>query len=78
MNRDRSELLTRIGPDTGAGKTLRRYWMPAALSDELDSSRPLVPVNLMGENLVLFRSENGGLGLIEPPMPPPWRRFNLW
>ena len=69
MNRDRSELLTRIGPDTGAGKTLRRYWMPAALSDELDSSRPLVPVNLMGENLVLFRGENGGLGLIDRQCP---------
>ena len=63
MKKDRSELLTQTGPDTGAGKTLRQYWMPAALSDELDNDRPLVAIRLMGEDLILFRSKNGELGL---------------
>jgi phthalate 4,5-dioxygenase oxygenase subunit len=69
MKRDRSELLTQTGSGTGAGKTLRQYWMPAALSDELNSNRPLVPIRLMGEDLVLFRNENGELGLIDRQCP---------
>jgi phthalate 4,5-dioxygenase oxygenase subunit len=69
MKIDRSELLTQTGSDTGAGKALRQYWMPAALTDELNSNRPLVPIKLMGENLVLFRNENGELGLIDRHCP---------
>jgi len=69
MKRDRSELLTQTGSGTGAGKTLRQYWMPAALSDELNNNRPLVPIRLMGEDLVLFRNENDQLGLIDRQCP---------
>ena len=60
--------LTQVGPGTAAGDVLRRYWQPAALSEELDPAlagdRPLTPVTLMGERLVLFRDEVGRLGLI--------------
>ena len=56
--------ITRIGPGAPAGEVLRRYWQPAALSDELVGSRPVVPVTLLGERLVLFRDEEGELGLI--------------
>ena len=69
MKQDRNELLTQTGKGTGAGRALRQYWMPAALSDELDGERPLVPVKLMGEDLVLFRSDKGELGLIERQCP---------
>ena len=65
MTQERNELVTRTGPGTPAGAVLRQYWMPAALSDELDGNRPLVPVTLMGEDLVLFRDERGQLGLID-------------
>lgn len=56
--------LTLTGPDQPAGKLLRLYWMPAALSEELIGKRPVVPVTLMGEKLVLFRDQSGALGLI--------------
>ncbi len=69
MQQDKNELLTQTGKGTAAGKTLRQYWMPAALSDELDSDRPLIPVRLMGEDLVLFRSDTGELGLIDRQCP---------
>ena len=59
-----NELMTRIGPGTAAGAVLRSYWQPVALSDELDDPRPLRPVNILGENLVLFRDPKKGLGLI--------------
>ncbi len=64
MSQERNDELTRIGPDTPAGKVLRRYWQPAALVDELMSERPVVPVRLLGEDLVLFRDNSGELGLI--------------
>ena len=56
--------LTRTGRGTDAGNVLRHYWQPAALADELMSNRPVVPVRLLGEDLVLFRNEDGDLGLI--------------
>ena len=64
MSQEQNDLLTRVGPGTGAGSVLRLYWQPAALSEELVSSRPVVPVTLLGERLVLFRDNEGELGLI--------------
>ena len=59
-----NKMMTRIGPGTAAGAVLRSYWQPVALSDELDGARPVRPVNILGENLVLFRDPKKGLGLI--------------
>ena len=59
-----NELMTRIGPGTPAGNLLRRYWHPVALVDELAGPRPVRPVTVFGETLVLFRDEHGKLGLI--------------
>ena len=64
MSRELNDRLTRTGKGEPAGEVLRRYWQPAALSDELKGERPVVPVTLMGERLVLFRDNEGGLGLI--------------
>jgi hypothetical protein len=50
-----NELMTLSSPGSAAGSLLRQYWQPAALVEELDTSRPLVPVKLLGEELVLFR-----------------------
>lgn len=53
--------ITRIGPGTPAGAVLRRYWQPAALTDEVKgNNHPLLPVNLLGERLVLMRDEASG------------------
>jgi len=64
MSQEKNDLITRIGPGTGAGAVLRRYWQPAALAEELVGARPVVPVRLLGEDLVLFRDNQGELGLI--------------
>lgn len=64
-----NELMTRVGPATGAGKLLRQYWQPAALSEELDPTRPVIPVRLLGEDLVLFRDSTGRLGLMDRHCP---------
>lgn len=69
MSQEQNDLITRIGPGTGAGKVLRRYWQPAALSEELVGARPVVAVRLLGEDLVLFRDNDGELGLIQRNCP---------
>jgi len=43
---------------------LRQYWQPAALTEELRGPRPVVPVTLLGERLVLFVDDDGRLGLL--------------
>jgi len=57
-----NDMITRIGPGTEAGAVLRHYWQPAALIDEVANGAP-VPVNLMGERLVLIRNADGALSL---------------
>lgn len=64
LSREENEALTRVGPEDPAGAVLRHYWQPAALTAELDSPRPVVPVTLLGERLVLFRNDDGELGLV--------------
>ena len=63
ISQELNDQITRIGPETQAGAVLRRYWQPAALSDEVQGDVP-VPVNLMGERLALIR-ENGGRSVID-------------
>jgi len=64
LSREDNELVTRTGPGTPAGALLRRFWQPAALVEELSPRRPVKAVRLLGEDLVLFRDEQGRLGLI--------------
>jgi len=58
------QLLTQTGPGTPCGELMRRYWLPAALSEELPASAAPLPVRLLGEDLVLFRDEKGRPGLM--------------
>jgi len=64
LSAEKNDLITRTGPQAPAGALLRRYWQPAALVEELQGDRPLVHVRLLGEDLVLFRGEGGGYGLL--------------
>ncbi|HLH24775.1 MAG TPA: Rieske 2Fe-2S domain-containing protein [Chloroflexota bacterium] len=64
LTREQNDLLTRTGPGTPGGDLMRRYWQPAALSEELPPGSPPQPVRLLGEDLVLFRDEAGRPGLL--------------
>jgi phenylpropionate dioxygenase-like ring-hydroxylating dioxygenase large terminal subunit len=52
-------------PEAPAGKLMRLYWQPVALTEELAGSRPVKPVRVMGQDLVLFRDAEGRLGLLD-------------
>jgi phenylpropionate dioxygenase-like ring-hydroxylating dioxygenase large terminal subunit len=69
LSAEQNDLMTRTGPGTPAGALMRRYWQPAALVDELSGNRPIKPVRLLGENLVLFRDDGGRYGLLERACP---------
>jgi nitrite reductase/ring-hydroxylating ferredoxin subunit len=69
ISAERNDLMTRVGPDTPAGRLLRRYWQPVALTDELEGPRPLKAVKLMGQDLVLFRDDGGRLALLDRACP---------
>ena len=66
---EQNDLITRTGPGTPAGKLMRCYWQPVALVEELYGKRPVKPVRLLGESLVLFRDDQGRYGLIERACP---------
>ena len=51
-----------IGPGTPCGEFFRRYWHPVALTSEI-GEMPL-PVRILGEDLVLFRTTVGKIGLV--------------
>src|SRR6476469_3206519 len=65
MSQEANDLITRTGPKNPCGKLMRSYWQPAALVDELEGPRPVRPLKLLGEDLVLFRGGDGRYGLIE-------------
>jgi len=62
---DDNELLTRVGPGTPMGELMRRYWIPALLSEEIaEPDCPPVRVKLLGEDLVAFRDSEGRAGFL--------------
>jgi 5,5'-dehydrodivanillate O-demethylase len=64
LTQEENEMLTRVGPGTPAGELLRRYWHPVAIAAELPEDNPVKFVRILGEDLVLFQTKNGELGLL--------------
>ena len=64
LTAEENELLTRVGPGTLAGELLRRYWHPVAIATDLSEENPVKFVRILGEDLVLFQSKKGELGLL--------------
>ncbi len=65
LSREENQLLTRVGPGTAMGALMRRYWLPALLSEEIPAPDcPPVRVRLLGEDLVAFRDSKNRIGLV--------------
>ncbi len=60
---EQNQRLTQTGAGTPMGELLRRYWWPIAATVDMDKE-PVQPIRLLGENLTLFRTERGEIGLI--------------
>jgi phthalate 4,5-dioxygenase oxygenase subunit len=56
----KTDVLVRTNAGTPMGRLLRRYWVPALLSEEIPTPDcPPVRVRLLGENLIGFRDSKG-------------------
>jgi 5,5'-dehydrodivanillate O-demethylase len=61
---EQNERLCRVGAGTPMGNLMRRYWHPIAAASQL-ADKPVKPIRLLGEDLVLFRDTSGRLGLVD-------------
>jgi phthalate 4,5-dioxygenase oxygenase subunit len=65
LSREDNELITQTNASTPMGNLMRRYWLPALLSEEISAPDcPPVRVRLLGEDLVAFRDTQGRIGVI--------------
>lgn len=69
ISASQNQRLTQVTAGTPGGQLMRRFWQPCALIEELEGKRPVKPVRLLGENFVLFRDEQGQLGLLDRDCP---------
>ncbi|MBV9583168.1 MAG: Rieske 2Fe-2S domain-containing protein [Chloroflexi bacterium] len=65
-----NERLTQVGRGTPMGEFLRRFWLPALLSDELpQNDGDPIRTRTLGEDLVAFRDSNGTVGMVDAYCP---------
>ena len=70
LSREDNELLCRVGAGTPMGTLIRRYWFPAMLSTDLpEPGGAPKGLRLLGEDLVIFREDNGRIGLLDGRCP---------
>jgi nitrite reductase/ring-hydroxylating ferredoxin subunit len=61
-----NERLTQVGRGTPMGEFLRRFWLPALLSEELpQADGDPIRTRTLGEDLVAFRDSNGNVGMVD-------------
>ncbi len=63
LTAEANERLTRVGPGTPMGELMRRYWLPIRPLAQL-KEEDVMPVRVLGEDLVLFITKKGELGLV--------------
>jgi 5,5'-dehydrodivanillate O-demethylase len=68
LTQEQNDRLARVGPSTPMGEMLRRYWHPVITVAELDQE-PVQAVTLLGENLAVYRTDSGKLGLVSQRCP---------
>ena len=64
LTKEQNELICRTGPGTPCGEVFRRYWHPVGMSSEFNPGGRPRQVKVLGEDLVLFRDNNGRPGLL--------------
>ena len=64
-----SEDLVRVGSGTVVGEMMRQYWIPAAMSSELERDGAPMRLMLLGERLIAFRDSSGRVGVMDHRCP---------
>jgi 5,5'-dehydrodivanillate O-demethylase len=63
LSAEANERLTRVGAGTPMGELLRRYWIPIRPTSQV-VEESVLPIRVLGEDLVLFRTLTGEFGLV--------------
>jgi len=70
LSKEENELLTRTGPGTPMGRLMRCFWTPAMTEAEVPGpDEAPVRLQLLGENLVVFRDTEGRVGVLDQHCP---------
>lgn len=70
LAQEENDLLCRVEGDAPMGLMMRRYWLPACLSEEIATNDcDPVRVRLLGEDLVAFRDSEGRVGVMGEACP---------
>lgn len=70
LSQAENELLTQVCGDAPMGRMIRQHWwVPAALSDKLESDGKPLRVQLFGRQYVAFRSTDGRVGFFDEACP---------
>jgi len=64
-----SDDLVRVGPGTVMGGMMRQYWLPAAMSSEIERDGAPLRLLLLGERLIAFRDSSGRVGVMDHRCP---------
>ncbi|HVV92442.1 MAG TPA: Rieske 2Fe-2S domain-containing protein [Hyphomicrobiales bacterium] len=64
-----SDDLLWVGPGTVMGEFMRQFWMPAALSSEVEADGAPMRLMLLGEKLMAFRDSSGRVGVMDHRCP---------
>lgn len=64
ITNEENQSLTQTNRGAPAGELLRRYWQPVALASELPPGGAPLAVRILGEDLALFRDDQGRVGLL--------------
>jgi phthalate 4,5-dioxygenase len=67
-HKDSDDLLL-TGAGTPMGELMRQYWIPAAMSSELERDGATMRLALLGEKLIAFRDSSGRVGVMDHRCP---------
>ncbi len=70
LTQEENDLLCRVEGHAPMGQIMRRHWLPACLSEEIEEpDGDPVRVRLLGEDLVAFRDTEGRVGVLDEMCP---------
>jgi phthalate 4,5-dioxygenase len=70
LTSEENELLTRVSRGMPMGEMMRRYWVPACLSEELpEPDCDPIRLRVLGEDLIAFRDNDGRPGVMQERCP---------
>lgn len=64
MTPEENDLLCRVEGNAPMGQLMRRHWIAACLSEEIEADGPPIKTRLLGEDLVVFRDTKGRTGVL--------------